>query len=282
MVPETEHKKGISRVGRSFEMRKHPLGIALAFAIVVSISVTASAQTQQPPGAAKIPSLFDPHDLSGVWFDDHPRLIRVQERYWAYTFTLQAPPMTPWAQARYNGAKPSFGPHAHPLVETNDPLYHTCAPIGFPIIFLYPLPMQIVQAPGEVILMFEWDSLRHQIFTDGRPHDTTLGPLWMGDSIGHWDGDTLVTDTVNFNDKTWLDRMGHPHSDALHVVERIRRIDHDHLVDDIIIDDPKAYTRPWTARLPFVLKPKWTLAEQFCEDEGSFQSIDNDEAAPTK
>ena len=78
-------------------------------------------------------------------------------------------------------------------------------------------------------MLFEWDSLRHQIFTDGRPHDTALGPLWMGDSIGHWEGDTLVADTVNFNDKTWLDRIGHPHSDALHVVERIRRIDHDHL-----------------------------------------------------
>ncbi len=62
-------------------------------------------------------------------------------------------------------------------------------------------------------MLFEYDSIRHQIFTDGRPHDTTLGPLWMGDSIGHWEGDTLVADTVNFNDKTWLDRMGHPHSE---------------------------------------------------------------------
>ena len=190
--------------------------------------------------------------------------------------------MTPWAQAQFNAAKSSFGPHAYPLVETTDPLYHTCAPIGFPIIFLYPLPMQIVQTPGEVIMLFEWDSLRHQVFTDRRPHDTALGPLWMGDSIGHWEGDTLVTDTVNFNDKTWLDRMGHPHSDALHVVERIRRIDHDHLVDDITIDDPKAYTKPWTAHLPFVLKPKWTIAEQFCEDEQSFQTIDKAAAAPAK
>ena len=114
-----------------------------------------------------------------------------------------------------DAAKSSFGPHAVPLVETTDPLYHTCAPIGFPIAYLYPLPMQIVQTPGEVILLFEWDSLRHQIFTDGRPHDTALGPLWMGDSIGHWEGDTLVADTVNFNDKTWLDRMGHPHSDEI-------------------------------------------------------------------
>jgi hypothetical protein len=263
-------------------MRKRSLNIALTFAIGLSCSSAASAQTKQPPVAPNGPSSNLAHDLSGVWFDDHPRLITVMGRYWAYKFTMEEPPMTAWAQAKFNAAKPSFGPHAYPLVETNDPLYHTCAPIGFPIVFLYPLPMQIVHAPGEVIMLFEFDSLRHQIFTDGRTHDTTLGPLWMGDSIGHWEGDTLVTDTVNFNDKTWLDRIGHPHSEALHVVERIRRIDHDHLMDDITIDDPKAYTKPWTAHLPFVLKPKWTLAEMFCEDEQSFQTMDKDAAAPAK
>ena len=263
-------------------MRKHLLGIAFGLAIAVGFCGAAVGQTKQPSAMAATPTPFDPHDLSGVWFDDHPRLITVQQRYWAYTFTPEAPPMTDWAQSKFNAAKSSFGPHAVPLVETTDPLYHTCAPIGFPIIYLYPLPMQIVQTPGEVILLFEWDSLRHQIFTDGRPHDTALGPLWMGDSVGHWEGDTLVTDTVNFNDKTWLDRMGHPHSDALHVVERIRRVDHDHLVDDITIEDPKAYTKPWIAHLPFVLKPKWAIAEQFCEDEESFQSIDKDAAAPAK
>jgi hypothetical protein len=280
--PQTESKEGNLQLKRNFEMRNHPLGMALAFAIVLSFSAAASAQTKQPSVAPNGPSPNPAHDLSGVWFDDHPRLITVQQRYWAYTFTPEAPPMTAWAQAKFNAAKSSFGPHAVPLVETTDPLYHTCAPIGFPIAYLYPLPMQIVQAPGEVIMLFEWDSLRHQIFTDGRAHDTALGPLWMGDSIGHWEGDTLVADTVNFNDKTWLDRMGHPHSDALHVVERIRRIDHDHLVDDITIEDLKAYTKPWTAHLPFVLKPKWTLAEQFCEDEQSFQTIDKDAAAPAK
>jgi hypothetical protein len=263
-------------------MRNHTLGIALAFAIILSCSPAASAQTKPPSVPPADPSSNPAHDLSGVWFDDHPRLITVMERYWAYTFTKEAPPMTPWAQAQFNAAKPSFGPHAFPLEETNDPIYHTCVPMGFPRIFLYPLPMQIVQTPGEVILLFEYDSVRHQIFTDGRSHDTALGPLWMGDSIGHWEGDTLVADTVNFNDKTWLDRMGHPHSEALHVVERIRRIDHDHLVDDITMDDPKAYTKPWTAHLPFVLKPKWTLAEAFCEDENSFQEIENNETKPAK
>ena len=153
---------------------------------------------------------------------------------------------------------------------------------GFPRAFFHAFPLQIVQAPGEVLMLFEWDSLRHQIFTDGRAHDTTLGPLWMGDSIGHWEGDTLVADTVNFNDKTWLDRVGHPHSDALHVVEHIRRVDHDHLEDEITIDDPKAYTKPWTGRIVFALKPKWTLAEEFCEDIQSSETIEKPETTPAK
>ena len=131
-------------------------------------------------------------------------------------------------------------------------------------------------------MLFEYDSLRRQIFTDGRAHDTSLGPSWMGDSIGHWDGDTLIVDTVNFNDKTWIDRVGHPHTDALHLVERIRRINHGHLLDDITIEDSKAYSKPWTVHLDFLLRPKWTLAEQFCEDIENFQDLEKKETSPGK
>ena len=202
-------------------MRKYQLRIAFAFAIVLSGSPKVFAQSKQPYKESTVPNSGQAHDLSGVWFDDRPAA--TVEQYWIYKFNAEEPPMTAWGQAQYDAAKSSFGTSAYPLAETNDPLYHACTPPGFPRIFLHPFPMQIVQTPGEVIMLFEYDSIRHQIFTDGRPHDTTLGPLWMGDSIGHWEGDTLVADTVNFNDKTWLDRIGHPHSDALHVVERIRR-----------------------------------------------------------
>jgi hypothetical protein len=263
-------------------MRNHLLSIALAFAIVLSFSSAASAQTKQP---AKVPGAASPdqaHDLSGIWFDDHSRPETVMERYWIYRFTPDEPPMTPWGEAQYNAAKSSFGAHAYPLAQTNDPVYRSCAPAGFPRAFLHPFPVQIVQVPGEIIMLFEWDSGRHQIFTDGRKHDTTLGPLYMGDSIGHWEGDTLVADTVNFNDKTWLDRMGHPHSEQLHVVERIRRVDHDHLIDDLTIEDPKAYTKPWTAHLTFKLHPNWTLQEQFCEDQETFDKLENQETKPAK
>jgi len=263
-------------------MRNRLLGIALAFAIGLSCLPTASAQTKQPSKVAKASTSGASHDLSGIWFDDHARPNTVMERYWIYKFTLEEPPMTTWGEAQFKAAKSSFGSHPYPLAETNDPIYHTCTPPGFPRALLHPFPFQIVQVPGEVIVLFEWDSVRHQIFTDGRSHDTTLGPLWMGDSIGHWEGDTLVADTVNFNDKTWIDRMGHPHSDALHIVERLRRIDHDHLVDDITFDDPKTYTKPWTAHMRYILKPKWTLGEQFCEDQDTFQEIEKNETTPKK
>jgi hypothetical protein len=262
-------------------MRNHP-GIVFAFTIILSCLSTASAQIKQPSKAAKAPSSAQAHDLSGVWMEDRPRPQTVQERYWIYELTLEEPPMTAWGKAQYKAAKSSFGSRAVPLAETNDPVFRNCSPPGFPRIFLHPFPMQIVQAPGEVIMLFEWDSVRHQIFTDGRPHDAALGPSWMGDSIGHWEGDALVVDTVNFNDKTWLDRMGHPHSDALHVVERIRRMNHNHLVDDMTIEDSKAYTKPWSAQLDFLLRPTWTLGEQFCEDQESFLGIEKKETTPAK
>lgn len=263
-------------------MRSFLPGCVVTFALGVSVVPAARAQAKPTSDTPKPAQSFDPHDLSGLWMDDHPRPNKVDERWWVYKFTKEEPPMNAWGQAQLDAAKTSFGPHPVPLAETNDPVYHTCAPLGFPRIFLYPLPMQIVQTKGETIMIFEYDSVRHQIFTDGRAHDTSLGPLWMGDSVGHWEGDTLVADTANFNDKTWLDRMGHAHSDQLHVIERIRRVDHDHLVDDMTIEDPKAYTKPWTAHLTFILKPKWTLAEAFCEDEESFQSLDDAAAEPAK
>ena len=93
-------------------------------------------------------------------------------------------------------------------------------------------------------MMFEYDHYQRLIYTNRREHPKDLDLSWMGDSIGHWEGSTRVVDTVGLNDKTWLDQVGHPHSTALHVVERLHRVDRETLVDDITIDDPKAYTKP--------------------------------------
>ena len=193
-------------------------------------------------------------DFSGVWMEQRE-----------ITFSPAEPPMQPWAEAKFRTVRPSYGPRASSKSE--DPTLN-CEPPGFPRILLSPFPMQIVQAPAEVIVLFEYDHFIRQIFLDRRAHPdpSDLDPSWMGDSIGHWEGNTLVVDTVGLTDRSWLDQVGHAHSDALHVVERIRRVDHDTLEDELVIDDPKVYTKPWTGRQLFKLKPTWHLMEYVCED----------------
>lgn len=193
------------------------------------------------------------HDLSGVWSGKEN----------AVAFSATEPPLQPWAESKFKTVKPAYGPGASPV--SNDPL-GDCLPPGVPRILLIPFPMQIVQIPGEVVMLFEYNHFVRHIYTDRPEHPKDLRPSWMGDSIGKWEGDTLVVDTVGLNDKSWLDQVGHPHSDALHVVERIRRIDHDTLEDDLTIDDAKAYTKPWSGRQVFKLRPGWRLMEYICED----------------
>jgi len=260
-------------------MRNRLLSMILGLATALSCSASGSAQTKKPAAPAKAASSSKPGDLSGVWMRDAPPANALQ--YWIYELNVEEPPMTAWGEAQFKAAKSSFGSHMYPLEETNDPVLRSCFPPGVPRVYMHPFPFQFIQTPGEVVMLFEVDSLRREIYTDGQPRDPGLVPLWMGSSVGHWEGDTLVVDTVNFNDKTWLDRIGHPHSDQLHVIERFRRTAHDHLVDDITIDDPKAYTRPWTARLEFKLTP-WKLTEQFCEDAESFTGLEMKEGPQGK
>jgi hypothetical protein len=121
-----------------------------------------------------------------------------------------------------------------------------CLPQGVPKIDAAPVPWRIVQTPGMVIVLYEAFTQWRQVFTDGRPLPTDPNPTWLGYSVGKWDGDTLVVDTIGFNGKTWLDQEGHPASDALHVTERFRRPVFGQLELQITIDDPKAYTKSWT------------------------------------
>ncbi|MBV9508625.1 MAG: hypothetical protein JO323_26870 [Acidobacteriia bacterium] len=218
-------------------------------------------------------------NLSGVWnLESSPTT-----RYLSYGFMAGDPPMTPWAEERFKATRPSFGPRS--FEDSNDPVNPTklnsagCFPPGVPRIYLQPFPMEIIQTPGRVLEFFEFNHFVRQIFTDGRPHNTALGATWLGDSIGKWEGDTLVVDTIGFNDKTWVDRAGHPHSDALHVTERMRRANDTTLQIEITIEDPKAYTKPWGAQLQFRAHPKWNITEMVCEDNVNFDDFLKNEAA---
>lgn len=245
-------------------MRKLRRYAILGVPIVVAFFAAAVAQKAQQADSNAAQKKA-PANLSGLWLV-HPS--PDSTAYSSFAFTKEDLPMTAWGGEHYKAAKPAFGPNKSTPKQSNDPVYG-CFPPGLPRIYLHPKPMEIVQLPDEVIMMFEYDRIIRHIYTDGRPHDEFLDPpLWMGDSIGKWEGDTLVIDTIGFNDKTWLDRAGHPHSDALHVVERMRRASHDTLTDDITIEDPKAYTKPWTAQTRFQLRPDLGLDwESVCEDE---------------
>jgi len=245
-------------------MRKYVM-CAIVGMLILSPSFSTAVSQMVGQAGSTAPQKPIPIDLSGVWLI-HPSAST--RAYSNFVFAKEDPPMTAWGQAKYKTAKPAFGPLKVPAKQSNDPVYG-CFPPGLPRIYLHPKPLEIVQLPDEVIMMFEYDRIVRHIYTDGRPHDEFLDPpLWMGDSIGKWEGETLVIDVIGFNDKTWLDRIGHPHSDALHVVERVRRVDHDTLSDEITIEDPKAYTKPWTAQIAFQMRPDLTLDwERVCEDE---------------
>jgi len=246
-------------------MRNQLMGSISSLVMVFTSYLVLLAQSAGQPGTTKAQNAAPQTDLSGLWVLHPPASASA---YSNFAFNKEEPPMTPWAEAKYNAAKPVFGPHKKPANDSNDPVYG-CFPPGVPRIYLHRRPMEIVQNSNEVIMLFEYARLVRQIYTDGRPHDDFLDPpLWMGDSIGKWEGDTLVVDAIGFNDKTWLDRIGHPHSDALHVVERIRRVDHGTLEDDITIDDSKAYKKPWTIQTTFELQPAADLDwEGVCEDQ---------------
>jgi hypothetical protein len=128
---------------------------------------------------------------------------------------------------------------------------------------------KIVQTPDLIVMLDEGLTYR-QIFTDGRPLESDPNPSWMGYSVGHWEGDTLVVDSFGYNDRTWLDHGGHPHTQALRVTERYRRPDFGHLQIEMTLSDPAVYARPWTISLRASLAADTELLEDVCnEDNGS-------------
>jgi hypothetical protein len=225
-------------------------------------------QSSANKAAAKARVAAPQADLSGVW-TQYPH-ISGRSTFADFSFSKEEPPMTPWAEAKYKAAKPV---HTGGYQGDSDDSTLNCFPPGVPRIYFFNFPMEIFQVPGRVLIVYEFGHFIRQIYTDGRQHPKDLNPTWMGDSIGKWDGDTLVVDTVGFNDKTWIDQVGHPHSDEFHLIERIRKTAPDMLRIDFTFDDPKAYTRQWTASKQFKLRPDWNIAEYVCEDNFTNRDI---------
>jgi hypothetical protein len=143
-----------------------------------------------------------------------------------------------------------------------------CIPAGVPR--ATPYHYQIVQTPSLVLMLIEGNiHTFRQIFLDRKEHLKLSQPLWYGDSIGHWEGDTLVVDTIGFNDKFWFDMAGHPHTSQLHVIERYRRRDFGDLDVQVTIDDPGAYTTPWVVNRVSTLETQIEISEYVCNENNT-------------
>ena len=255
--------------------------IAAAVVALLIFASTASAQWTKDP-ASPIPQTREgkPNlsarapktqggkiDLSGVWLPDvDPKgtLLSVENQGFSQYFIniaadlkQDAVPIQPSAQALLMQRLQNNGKDA--------PSAH-CKPSGVPVLNSAPLPYKIIQTPRLVVILYEENTVFRQIFLDGRQPVKDPEPRWMGYSTGKWEGDTLVVDTVGFNDQSWLDAMGHPHSENMHLIERFRRRDAGHLEVEVTIDDPKAYTKPITYTQKATILPGEDLLEYFCSE----------------
>jgi hypothetical protein len=204
-------------------------------------------------------------DLSGIWEAVGDRVMetdgRVRSKY-VYDIAADLPggaPFLPWAKTLHDQRQKALGVGAPS---------ERCLPHGIPDAMLTrTLPFKILQMPGVTLILYEEFNNWRQIFTDGRPLPKDPQPAWLGYSVGSWDREMFVIETAGFNDKSWLDAGGTPHTDALRTTERLRRTDFGHLQITFGFDDPKTFTRPWSATVQFNLLADTELLEHHCDNE---------------
>src|SRR5213594_130499 len=224
---------------------------------VALMSLSAQAQGGQqrviPAPKGPTPHLSDGKpDLSGVWRGGGP----VQDLAVGLA-KGETIPLLPEAEKLMKSRQSKDDPEAN------------CLPTGVPRIA--PYPWRILTTPNGSHMYFLFEGNIHsyrQIFMDGRKHPEgdALNPTWYGHSTGRWEGDTLVIDTVGFNDRSWFDFVGNPHSDQLHVIERYTRRDAATMVNEITIDDPIMYARPWKVSFTARARPDEELMEYICQE----------------
>jgi hypothetical protein len=252
-----------SRTAKGERKVRIPLNSIVAATLVLPLVLVApvSLTAQRSPAAAGPSAVTGPAprmpsgkpDLNGIWerpyVPDMTRNGRDQQGFPDLPFTPSG--LADWKS--YDAA--------------NGDYTGSCMPFGFSRSINSPYPVQIVQNDKYVALLFEQNTWFHAIPTDGRGHPKgdALNPTWFGNSVGSWNGDTLVVDTVGFNGYTRLDTIGHPHSDALHLVQTFRRTDAEHIAYTITVDDPKTYTKPWKNERIFTLS-QGELIEYSCEE----------------
>ena len=262
------------------------MGIRIATVLLVLATVSLSAQwpLYVPPGtprrddgsidlAAPSPRTRDGKpDLSGVWDSRVPPAGRLGA---PMVPSLDGAPVAtfPDVGANLSGGLP-FTPWAADLrrqrmaTHSRDNPDAHCLPLGFMQLHTHSQPRKIVQSANVIVIAYEANAGLRQIFLDGRTLPSTdAQPTWYGYSVGRWEGDTLVVDTSGLRDDGWLDVNGSPFTDQAHITERFRRVNFGRMQIDVTVDDPKAYTRPWTIRVNHRLLADDELIEFVCENE---------------
>ncbi len=247
-----------------WQTARRPLA-ALSFAAVLASPQVLRAQAIAAND--EVPRTADGKpDLSGVWIATGAVLLfEGEEAYAAARAADEAagralppnepPPYKPEAEARRQEHLARQG--------IDDPMAR-CLLTGVPRIQFRPLPFEIVQLPDRTIILYEIHHAFRIIPTDGRPHPPDMEPTYLGESIGRWEGDTFVVDVRGFNDKTWLQGVGTVHSEALRVTERYTRDSFDTIVYEATMEDPVVFTKPWTLREIFRLRPDERIREYEC------------------
>jgi hypothetical protein len=248
-------------------------------AIALSAALIAAPQSQPAPREQPVPRTADGKpDLKGIWQASSTAAADLQDHVASLDMLAGRSvvaggeiPYQPWAAKK---KAENFQNR-----RTADPLGKCYMP-GVPRIMYLDFPFQIFQTPKLVTMAFEWQLDFRLIYTDGTPHRTDGNDYWLGDSRGHWEGDTLVVDVNNNNDKTWFDMAGDFHSEALHVVERYRMTGHDTIQYEATIEDSKVFTKPWTINVALHRRTdRDRLFEYNCESEkeevtGAFERED--------
>jgi hypothetical protein len=238
----------------------------------------------KPDLAAPAPRAADGKpDLSGVWMHELTSVAEMKRLYGRLieeAVKVDVPGMEIGTQHRYAfNILLDFKPEESPMrpeaaelfrrrASERDPA-NVCMEVpGIPLADLLSEPMKIIQSPRMTVILYEAGNTHRQIYTDGRglPKQFEF-PAYLGYSVGHWERDTLVVETAGFNDKTDFDLLGHPHSEALRVVERFRRRDFGHLDVEMTFDDPQMYTKPFTIKVPHDLLADADIFESFCDNE---------------
>jgi len=237
-------------------------------AIAMTILLAAAAQAQwrdiPTPGVPRLPdgkpNLTAPAptlpdgkpDLSGTWQTRGGYTGNIAKDLKPGEVSFQ-----PWAEKLYQHRLDTLG--------KDDPQAY-CVLSGVPREHVVPYPFKILNTKGMIVILYEALHSYRQIYLDGRKLPNDPNPAWMGYSIGHWEGDTLVVESSGFVENNWLDNSGHMGTEAMRLTERFRRRDFGHIDLQITVDDPKAYTKPWTVKLEFTAIPDTDLIEYVCDE----------------